>query len=64
MDIPDFYGMIATCFESLTTLMSIFATKGRGLENPTYNKIMNDEALSPQEMLMNGIIKPEKDKAS
>lgn len=64
MDIPDFYGMIATCFESLTALMTIFATKGRGLENPIYNKIMKDEALTSQEILMSGIVQFTKNKAS
>src|SRR3989344_8830116 len=33
LDIPSFYGMVATCFESLTTLMTIMATKDRnGIE--------------------------------
>jgi hypothetical protein len=57
-DIPSFYGMVATCFESLTALMSIMATKDRKEvgSNLILNKILNDEAVSEREMLVSGVI--------
>lgn len=58
LDIPSFYSMVATCFESLTTLMAILATKNRtGVENNLFfRKLLNDEPLTEQEMLVSGII--------
>lgn len=58
MDIPSFYGMVATCFESLTSLMTILATKDQGESrgNLFFDKIMRDEELSEREMLASGII--------
>ncbi len=58
LDIPCFYGMIATCFESLTTLMSILASQSRtGFEqNLIFQKVMSDQAVSEKEMLVSGMI--------
>lgn len=58
LDIPSFYGMVATCFESLTTLMTIMATKDRnGIEgNLIFNKILKDAPVSEKEMLVSGVI--------
>lgn len=58
LDIPSFYGMVATCFESLTTLMTIMATKDRnGIEgNLIFNKILKDTPVSEKEMLVSGVI--------
>lgn len=59
MDIPSFYGMVATCFESLTTLMTILATKDRsGLadNNLIFRKILNNESVSEKEMLVSGVL--------
>lgn len=59
LDIPSFYGMVSTCFESLTTLMTIFAseTQGKG-QNLIFNKILNDEQVSEHEMLVSGVVPP------
>jgi hypothetical protein len=58
LDIPSFYGMVATCFESMTTLMTILATKNRTGEenNLIFNKIMKEEPVSETEMLVSGVI--------
>jgi hypothetical protein len=57
LDIPSFYGMVATCFESMTTLMTILATKNRtGVENNLiFKKIMRNEAVSEKELLVSGV---------
>jgi hypothetical protein len=56
-DIPDFYGMVATCFEPLTTLMMILASKEKGYENNLlFQKIMKEDQVSDQEMLSAGVI--------
>ena len=58
LDIPSFYGMVATCFESLTTLMTIFASKESGSHknNLLFKKLLNDEPLSDREMLVSGVL--------
>jgi hypothetical protein len=57
LDIPHFYGMVATCFESLTTLMTILASKEKGYDNNfLFKKIMAEEGLSEKEMLSAGVI--------
>lgn len=58
LDIPSFYAMIATCFENMTTLLALLASKNRtGLENNMiFQKIMNNEAVSEEEMLVSGIL--------
>lgn len=59
LDIPHFYGMVATCFESLTTLMTLLASKDRVYDkNVLYDKIMRDENLSHHEMLKSGVLPP------
>lgn len=57
LDIPSFYQMFATCFESMTTLMSILASESRqGVENNLiFKKALRDEALTEKEMLVSGI---------
>jgi hypothetical protein len=59
LDIPCFYGMVATCFESLTTLMTILATKDRsGVvdNNLIFKKILNSDTVSDKEMLVSGVM--------
>jgi hypothetical protein len=57
LDIPHFYGIVATCFGSLTTLMTLLASKEKGMDqNPVYLKIMKEEPLSEQEMLTSGVL--------
>jgi hypothetical protein len=58
LDIPSFYAMVATCFESMTTLMTILATKNRtGVEdNLIFKKIMREELVSEKEMLVSGVV--------
>jgi hypothetical protein len=60
LDIPSFYGMVATCFESLTTLMTILATKDNlGAENNLiFKKILKNEPVSAREMLASGVLDP------
>lgn len=56
-DIPHFYGMVSTCFDSLTTLMSILASKERGHENNlVFKKVMKGEELTDAELLSSGIL--------
>lgn len=57
LDIPSFYGMVATCFESLTTLMTIMATKDRSgaADNLIFKRILNNEEISEKEMLVSGV---------
>jgi hypothetical protein len=58
LDIPSFYNMFATCFESMTTLMSILATQNRtGIDNNLiFKKILREEHVSDTEMLVSGMI--------
>jgi len=58
LDIPSFYNMFATCFESITTLMSLMATQNRsGLEsNLIFKKVLKEESVSEKEMLVSGMI--------
>jgi hypothetical protein len=65
LDIPSFYGMVSTCFESMTTLMTILASKNRGEEsNLIFKKIMREEAVSDQELLTSGVLPPQARKVS
>lgn len=65
LDIPSFYGMVATCFESLTTLMMILATKDRGGENNLiFQKLLRSEAVSERQMLASGVVAPLTNKVS
>lgn len=64
-DIPHFYGMVATCFESLTTLMTLLASQERGHENNLiFKKIMKEEKVSEQELLTSGVYAPQARKVS
>lgn len=58
LDIPSFYNMFATCFESITTLMSLMASQNRtGMEHSLiFRKVLKDEPVSEKEMLVSGII--------
>jgi hypothetical protein len=58
LDIPFFYSMFATCFESMTTLMSLMASQSRsGLEQSLiFKKVLKDEVVSEKEMLVSGIM--------
>ena len=65
LDIPSFYGMVATCFESLTTLMTILATKDRGGENNLiFQKLLRSENVSEKQMLASGVVAPLTNKVS
>lgn len=58
LDIPCFYGMVATCFESLTSLMSVFASKNHyGKEkNSVFDRLMRNESVSEKELLTSGVL--------
>lgn len=58
LDIPCFYGMVATCFESVTSLMSVLASKNHyGKEkNIFFERLMKNESVSDKELLASGII--------
>jgi hypothetical protein len=59
LDIPHFYGMVATCFESLTTLMTLLASKDRLCDkNLFYERIMKNDNISYDEMLKSGVLPP------
>src|SRR5665647_262574 len=66
LDIPCFYSMIATCFESMTTLMSMFATKNRtGEENHLlFKRMLSNEGVSEREMLVGGVLPTRTSKVS
>lgn len=65
LDIPHFYGMVATCFESLTTLLTLLASKEKGHENNLiFKKILKDEAVSEKELLASGVLPPLTNKVS
>lgn len=66
LDIPSFYGMVATCFESLTTLMTILATKNRTGEenNLIFRKVLRGEQVSEKELFSGGIFPVQTNKAS
>ena len=66
LDIPCFYSMVSTCFESMTTLMANFASKNRyGADNELIlRKVMSNESVSEKELLVSGIIPPGTNKAS
>lgn len=66
LDIPSFYNMVATCFESMTTLMSLLASQNRtGIEhNMIFKKVLRDEEVTDKEMLVSGIIPPTNRQAS
>ena len=58
LDIPSFYNMFATCFESMTTLMSLLATQNRtGIDNNLiFKKVLREEQVSDTEMLVSGMM--------
>ncbi len=57
LDIPDFYGMVATSFGSLTTLLMLLASRERGFEkNIVFQKVLRDEPVSDQELLVSGVV--------
>lgn len=60
LDIPSFYNMVSTCFESLTMLMTLLASRERmGVEdNLIFKKILNNQPVSEKEKLMSGIVEP------
>jgi len=65
LDIPSFYGMVSTCFESMTTMMTILASKNRGEEsNLIFKKLMREEAVSEKELLASGVLPPQARKVS
>lgn len=65
LDIPHFYGMVATCFESLTTLMTMLASREKGNENNLiFRKIMKNEKVSDKELLVSGVLPPLTEKIS
>lgn len=65
LDIPSFYGMVATCFGQLTSLMTTFATSNNfHKENPLFAKILRGEKVSDEERMVNGIVLINTDKAS
>lgn len=65
LDIPHFYGMVATCFESLTTLMTLLAAHERGGEHhPVFKKLMKNESVSDRELILSGVFPAQTNKAS
>ena len=52
-DIPSFYLMMSTCFESVTTLMSMMASESRYKDK--HFLLFNDENVSDKNLLVSGI---------
>lgn len=61
LDIPSFYGMIATCFESMTTLMSMLAYKARMDEG---DNLILTHARTEKEHLVSGALPVQTKKVS
>lgn len=57
-DIPSFYSMVATCFESLTTLMTAMASRERfdSGNNLLFQRVMQGHDVSEKEMLISGVL--------
>jgi len=57
LDIPRFYTMLSTCFESMTTLMSIFANQSRyeSDENLIFKKLLKGQHVNERELLVSGV---------
>jgi pentatricopeptide repeat protein len=66
LDIPCFYSMVSTCFETMTTLMSNFASQNRfGKDSELiFRKMMKNGPVSDKELLVSGIIPSGTNKAS
>ena len=65
LDIPSFYGMVATSFEPVTSLIAILASKNRfNGSNSLFDRVMRDEQVSDLEMLTSGMIPNKTTKAS
>lgn len=66
LDIPRFYELVASCFESLTLLMSMLAHRNRSEpdQHLLFDRLLRDEAVSEREMLVGGITPAVKGKAS
>jgi hypothetical protein len=65
LDIPCFYQMVSTSFESMTTLLTLLAQRSRGEDNRLiFKKILRNEEVSEKEMLLNGILHQRTDKVS
>lgn len=65
LDIPCFYQMVSTSFESMTMLLSLLAQKSRGEDNHLlFRKILKNEAVSEKEMLISGVLPLITDKVS
>jgi hypothetical protein len=65
LDIPHFYGMVATCFGSLTTLMTILASRGKNSEeNLLFQRVLKDDTLSDNEMISMGVTPTQSKKVS
>jgi hypothetical protein len=58
LDIPSFYTMFATCFESITMLMTMLASLNRGQSDGhlIFKKVMSGEPVSEREYLVSGVI--------
>lgn len=66
LDIPYFYGMVATCFESTTTLMSLLANQSRSSHEPhiIFKKILKGEIVNEHQLLTSGVILDHQKKVS
>jgi len=64
LDIPSFYGMMATSFEVITRLISVLASKNKFQKDSTFSKLMKNENLSETELLVSGILPNRTTKAS
>jgi hypothetical protein len=57
LDIPSFYGIVATSFEPMTSLISMLASGSRNHGNKSlFDRVMRGEDVSDLEMLTAGII--------
>jgi hypothetical protein len=63
LDIPSFYGMVSTSFEVTVNLISIFASKSRKSVS-IYDRVLNNQKVTDQEMFALGITPNRATKAS
>lgn len=66
LDIPNFYGMVTTCFEQLTVLMTLLAAKNRtgNDKEAIFQRILREENVSEKELLVCGVVKQDSKKVS
>jgi hypothetical protein len=64
LDIPSFYGMVSTSFDSTITLISLLAIKNNSPSTSIYDRVLKGESLTETELLISGVLPNKTNKAS